>query len=926
MISGMAAAEAAAAALPLPAPECAPASAVSAVTRNPTSEADLPLAVPAPGADGDAIVAAAPPQTMMPGLSSAAVVLTSSAPMTPTTMASVLPSATTLASPPYSVPDLSTAAKAAAPSIVMAQSVLPSPPGMAAPSTDARAISLAAPSPPAFGEWAFSGVAVSPATAPPPPKTQSGPPAVAAAAAAPPVLPTMASASLSAITSSEPDTTQVDVAPLPAVADPSIQEVAMAAAASVLASRAVAIPAGSAAQVTPPAGALTRVATNVVGHDDNRPSQSPSAPQGGHSSAAPNGSSGLASPPVTAAGSPVSRLTAGERVVSFIVRAVFYVSPSSLGANKVATPALMVAYFACRMAFLAGTADGEDVVYDTMTAMFKSPLDGWKCLCGMFGLCDRGLFLSGRLKRHAQFVGQPSSVPASLNDVVNPQGKPQWLSRRISLRKSLYLYPTSDPDTPGTLTAGELSQLRTHLDSPRCRSMCAFMGCKIMPGIDPDGNVARIAAIEFDWAHAWVPSSTPARLVDSLKSVLLKPPNADLSRVAAYPRSQAAAVLRNPSRAAPESPAGKSVARPSTSLAVPPSSGVQSATRAAPALSTASAVAALAVSVDYQADEVDVGPVTSGRRPTESPSADVQTTGKRGTAWPSKPPRAKRGAPRLKPSEPRHPVLAAPPPLMTGDELVGCIGPSVVWPDGAWAIQVPLPPDLDALAVGRPQLDIQLESKSLSPDSQGEYHYALVVTQEGNIVNDLSRELGAFVSAAPGLDDTSRSLDFLRGIRRIAEIRRWESPSALARSLDARLSGDGKRQEAPSAARKSVDRALQSQDRDSLSQDRLDYAADGETDGGSDAIDEDNGDGDNGGGPVATVGNGVASKVPVAFDDVHLTVTHATRVRAAPFAYRFSFASRLRLNSATTICLRDAGRLVVVVGAERDRPHFRVKA
>lgn len=688
--------------------------------------------------------------------------------------------------------------KVAPPLSVRVSSVVPYPPALAAASTRGVVISgIAAPAPPSLQVAPLQ--VTGPAATPPHQSTVGfcSPTLAPAAAALPPHKPAASvpashhlpssRVAVSAQHHARPSTTGSAPPSRPSAAGVPPLVAASSASASSLATTVVAAPESAAvAAIIPPAVATSSIedAARAAAAAVLQSEALATAPSPRNTDGATASLSDLSSEPARAAVASMSRLTTGERVVSFLVRAIFTLSPPDIGASKVATPALLVAYFACRMAFLAGTVDGDDVVYDTMTAMFKSPVDGWKGLCGMFGVSERGLILSGSLKRHAQFVGQPPSVRTGLNNVINPDGKPQWLSRRISLRKSLYLYPSTSAQTPGALTSGELSDLRKHLDSPRCRSMSAFLGCKTMPGSDPDGNLVRIASVEFDWAHAWVPSSTPARLVDALKGWLLKPPNADLSRVTAYPRGQAATALprvsvrtvhRTAATAASPVQAGKDAGGLSAPTDFSPASP---ASRDTPAVGPRRP-AARSKDVELDADDqARVGSDKSSSRNPDRIASGAQAMGKRGRAWSVKPPRSKRGALRFQTAEPKRSVHAAPPPLMTGDEVVGCIGPSAVWPDGAWAIQVPLPPHLDALAVGRLQLDVSLECNSLSPDSNGEHDYVLVVTQEGNILNDLSRELGAFVTAAPGLDDTSRSLDFPRGVRRIAEIRRWESPAS----------------------------------------------------------------------------------------------------------------------------------------------------
>lgn len=194
-------------------------------------------------------------------------------------------------------------------------------------------------------------------------------------------------------------------------------------------------------------------------------------------------------------------LSEGERILSLTLRTIFCVIPPGRNERKVATPArmMMMAYFACRMAFLSGTVDAGDVIYDTIMAMFQATVPGWNRLCRMFQLRSRGLFLFGRLKKDSQFRGQPSSAPVGFNHLINPEGKPQWVSRRLCLRQSLYLFPSTQAPQPGDLTAEELVGLRNCLSTTQFRSACTCMGVSIVPGSDTNGKRVDMASLEFNF-------------------------------------------------------------------------------------------------------------------------------------------------------------------------------------------------------------------------------------------------------------------------------------------------------------------------------------------------------------------------------------------------------------------------------------------
>ncbi|OSX80219.1 hypothetical protein BU14_0056s0003 [Porphyra umbilicalis] len=136
-----------------------------------------------------------------------------------------------------------------------------------------------------------------------------------------------------------------------------------------------------------------------------------------------------------------SVLTQEQLFLSLVLRSILFLGPAVMP-SKVATPALVFLFFASEMSFLAGIVPGRRAAFDgAIEALFKdAPMKGWDFLCREFAVCERGLFLSGRISAEAQLVGQPDSVPLSVNKKVNPTGRHQYVSKRMSMRPDLDLW------------------------------------------------------------------------------------------------------------------------------------------------------------------------------------------------------------------------------------------------------------------------------------------------------------------------------------------------------------------------------------------------------------------------------------------------------------------------------------------------------
>jgi len=236
-----------------------------------------------------------------------------------------------------------------------------------------------------------------------------------------------------------------------------------------------------------------------------------------------------------------SALTQEQLFLSLVLRSILFLGPAVIS-SKVATPALVFLFFASEMFFLAGIVPGRRAAFDgAIEALFKdAPMKEWDFLCREFAVCKHGLFLCGRISAEAQLVGQPDSVPLSVNKKVNPTGRHQYVSKRISMRPNLDLWVVQQSElgtgpAPGAVTEAELSGLRVLLFTANRRGTASAAGCRIVPGVTPDGEATMMARLEFNWRYSWADQSSAVLLVGKLQEGLLKCPTSDLATVSKFP-------------------------------------------------------------------------------------------------------------------------------------------------------------------------------------------------------------------------------------------------------------------------------------------------------------------------------------------------------------------------------------------------------
>lgn len=100
---------------------------------------------------------------------------------------------------------------------------------------------------------------------------------------------------------------------------------------------------------------------------------------------------------------------------------------------------------------------------------------------------------------------------------------------------------------------------------------------------------------------------------------------------------------------------------------------------------------------------------------------------------------------------------------------MGHVHPCEVWPNGAWSVQLTLSPACDLLASGNPRLFVEVLPATARPDNSGNLWYTLIFTQDGVEETEVTRTLGGGITSPSDLGGTGRSVDYLRGVRRLAE-------------------------------------------------------------------------------------------------------------------------------------------------------------
>jgi len=451
--------------------------------------------------------------------------------------------------------------------------------------------------------------------------------------------------------------------------------------------------------------------------------------------AAAAASSGLATARPVIRGSKSGALAGVKRLVTdtrekallaSVIRYIFYLAPPVVNKN-LCTPALVVPFLASEMSWMVGpVAEGcRECVDGASREVFKNPLSGWLWLCNEFSVCERGLYLTSRVKHEFQFIGQPSSVLCEeIIQGINPTHASQWESRRVVVRSSLDLWNV-DLSRPGSPNAVELSKLRQLLSTEEGARQAADAGCVLLPGTEgSNGPATDKSTLLFGWGSTrWVPGSPAATLVEELSPGFFKAVNRTLAAVKDWPveHSDSAPAAKNDGRIRKRSAAGAAFARAQSPRA--PS-----------------------------AAETGRGPVprahTHGKRKVTSRRGDVDAA-----------------------------ASYVPAPLLL--EVPGCIistvDPCPAWPRGAWATQIPLASFLDTSALGKVSLHVHVTAQAGRGDggdvqvcSSGIYSYRLVVKQVRLQATDESRALSKFVRAVPGVSERSRSIELLKGVRRVA--------------------------------------------------------------------------------------------------------------------------------------------------------------
>lgn len=427
-----------------------------------------------------------------------------------------------------------------------------------------------------------------------------------------------------------------------------------------------------------------------------------------------------ATPPPTVAASPddgagstptnelAITLTGDEELLSLVARSIFIVSPAVVHTN-LAIPALFIVYFVSRMPFLscADPVYSATAVHNTLYSLLKVPKIGWPVLSRCFGLPPLGLYLGGRTKKRAsQLCGQPRSIPSSLFDTMNPDGGQQWVSRRLRLRETLNLHVAA-----GTPTR---------------------------------------------------PGDLTARELNNLVALL----TSDHGRSLAYALG---------CRVRPGFDSDGQYT-PVAVLEFDWSKPWESGTPTASLIDKLSAnllKAPHCYLAKVSSFPVDLEEQTA--RPLHTPgvleTAQGPSLGKRGRkAVPQNAARRSAVARRAQPRVEETPSFVPGLPSVLGPDLLGQVRPCSLWPDGAWAMQMPLWGSLDTLAQGRPVLDIRVAGSEFPvPDADGNYGYSVQVTQlPKSIETPLSKKLAEGITAPPELGHHSRSVDFLQWIRSMA--------------------------------------------------------------------------------------------------------------------------------------------------------------
>jgi len=442
---------------------------------------------------------------------------------------------------------------------------------------------------------------------------------------------------------------------------------------------------------------------------------------------------------------PLNPKTLKEAAFARVVRYIFRTGPAVIDKKKkTVTRALAVPYFASMMAFMAGPIPGgtREGIHAAALEIFSSSLDGWLWLCRLCGVCDRGLFLVGRILPEHQFAGQPSSVNCGeLVKGFNPEGGAMWGSRRFAMRPELDLWDV-DLTGPGSPSAEDLAMLRAVLGTSEGVEHAAAAGFTVAAGpAGLGGAPTATSKLVFDWSALWVSGSAAAALVEEVekKAGFFKPPYNDLVTVKNCPV---------------------------VPLLPPPH---HSATGSRRKRRATSARAAASSQVDATWESDHDSPRASSRAETRERA--MQRLRKRG------------GKTVNSKVSTRNAVDAAasfvPASLPALSDVLGCLLSTIdacaAWPRGGWGAQIPSVAFLDSSPLGKVCLRVSVLPQPGPPPGDvvvcdgGINSYRLVVTQKRIEPTPETKALAKFVRAADGVSRRCHSVEMLKKVRRTAE-------------------------------------------------------------------------------------------------------------------------------------------------------------
>lgn len=222
--------------------------------------------------------------------------------------------------------------------------------------------------------------------------------------------------------------------------------------------------------------------------------------------------------------------------ISLIMRSILELTPL-VPSKTNAIPLLEALYLTSQMSCLCVCVPGggrRSSVEAALADMFHIPIGGWKSMCDVFGVEERAMYLTGRIREKSQSLGLPASVSPSLQLHLNPTGKSLWVSLRLRVRTFVPLY-NKPHEKPSVLSEAEQCLLREWLARRSGLVAATQARCTVVPVTDSSGRFAAQAAVRFDYGFPWRPVSSANQLITHMSSKLMKAPNNALAVLGLYP-------------------------------------------------------------------------------------------------------------------------------------------------------------------------------------------------------------------------------------------------------------------------------------------------------------------------------------------------------------------------------------------------------